>query len=92
VSPAGQQAIDFADLMLTRGYSDARTYCQSQLAQVAFTFDSAEKLAGTGRFRFGKRRMVSGDQGDVGSWVRLSARCQLSRKVNFLIGNTYRKL
>src|SRR3954453_13294056 len=48
VSSAGQQAIDFADVMLTRGYSGARAYCQSKLAQVMFTFELAEKLAGTG--------------------------------------------
>jgi len=48
VSSAGQQAIDFADVMLTRGYSGARAYCQSKLAQVMFTFDLAGKLAGTG--------------------------------------------
>jgi len=47
VSSAGQQAIDFAGVMLTRGYSGARAYCQSKLAQVMFTFDLAEKLAGT---------------------------------------------
>jgi NAD(P)-dependent dehydrogenase (short-subunit alcohol dehydrogenase family) len=47
VSSAGQQAIDFADVMLTRGYSGARAYCQSKLAQVMFTFDLAEKLVGT---------------------------------------------
>jgi NAD(P)-dependent dehydrogenase (short-subunit alcohol dehydrogenase family) len=29
VSSAGQQAIDFADVMLIRGYSGARAYCQS---------------------------------------------------------------
>jgi NAD(P)-dependent dehydrogenase (short-subunit alcohol dehydrogenase family) len=29
VSSAGQQPIDFADVMLTRGYSGARGYCQS---------------------------------------------------------------
>jgi len=47
VSSAGQQAIDFADVMLERGYSGARAYCQSKLAQVMFTFDLAEKLLGT---------------------------------------------
>ena len=30
--------------MLTRGYSGARAYCQSKLAQVMFTFHLAEKL------------------------------------------------
>src|SRR5215467_3388705 len=29
VSSAGQQPIDFGDVMLTRGYSGARAYCQS---------------------------------------------------------------
>jgi NAD(P)-dependent dehydrogenase (short-subunit alcohol dehydrogenase family) len=48
VSSAGQQAIDFADVMLARGYRGAHAYCQSKLAQVMFTFDLAEKLAGTG--------------------------------------------
>jgi hypothetical protein len=48
VSSAGQQAIDFADVMLIRGYSGARAYCQSKLAQVMFTIDLADELAGTG--------------------------------------------
>jgi NAD(P)-dependent dehydrogenase (short-subunit alcohol dehydrogenase family) len=48
VASAGQQAIDFADVMLTRGYSGVRAYCQSKLTQVMFTFDLAEKLAGSG--------------------------------------------
>jgi NAD(P)-dependent dehydrogenase (short-subunit alcohol dehydrogenase family) len=46
VSSAGQQAIDLTDVMLTRGYSGARAYCQSKLAQVMFTFDLAERLVG----------------------------------------------
>src|ERR1700677_2054083 len=46
VSSAGQQAIDFSDVMLTRGYSGVRAYCQSKLAQVLFTFDLAKELAG----------------------------------------------
>src|ERR1700719_67082 len=48
VSSAGQQAIDFADVMLIRGYSGARAYCQSKLAQVMLTIDLADELAGTG--------------------------------------------
>jgi len=44
VSSAGQQAIDFGDVMLTRGYSGVRAYCQSKLAQILFTFDLAEEL------------------------------------------------
>ncbi|WP_267554893.1 SDR family NAD(P)-dependent oxidoreductase [Rhizobium rhizogenes] len=47
VSSAGQQAIDFSDVMLARGYSGVRAYCQSKLAQIMFTFDLAEELAGS---------------------------------------------
>ncbi len=47
VSSLGQQAIDFADVMLTRGYSGARAYCQSKLAQIMFTIDLADELKGT---------------------------------------------
>ena len=31
--------------MLTRGYSGARAYCQSKLAQILFSFDLARELA-----------------------------------------------
>jgi len=48
VASAGQQAIDFDDVMLTRGYSGSRAYCQSKLAQILFTIDLAEELHGTG--------------------------------------------
>ncbi len=48
VASAGQQAIDFSDVMLTRGYSGVRAYCQSKLAQILFTFDLAGELAGSG--------------------------------------------
>jgi NAD(P)-dependent dehydrogenase (short-subunit alcohol dehydrogenase family) len=48
VSSAGQQPIDFADVMLMRGYSGGRAYCQSKLAQIMFTIDLAGELAGTG--------------------------------------------
>jgi NAD(P)-dependent dehydrogenase (short-subunit alcohol dehydrogenase family) len=48
VASAGQQAIDFTDVMLTRGYSGRRAYCQSKLAQIMFTFDLADELHGTG--------------------------------------------
>jgi NAD(P)-dependent dehydrogenase (short-subunit alcohol dehydrogenase family) len=45
VSSAGQQPIDFSDVMLTRGYSGVRAYCQSKLAQILFTVDLAKELA-----------------------------------------------
>ena len=43
VSSAGQQAIDFDDVMITRGYSGVRAYCQSKLAQILFTIDLAPR-------------------------------------------------
>ncbi|RUW31175.1 SDR family oxidoreductase [Mesorhizobium sp. M1E.F.Ca.ET.041.01.1.1] len=48
VASAGQQAIDFDDVMLTHGYSGVRAYCQSKLAQILFTIDLAEQLKGAG--------------------------------------------
>jgi NAD(P)-dependent dehydrogenase (short-subunit alcohol dehydrogenase family) len=48
VSSVGQQRIDFADVMLTRGYDGRRAYCQSKLAQIMFTFDLAEELKSKG--------------------------------------------
>jgi NAD(P)-dependent dehydrogenase (short-subunit alcohol dehydrogenase family) len=40
--------IDFGDVMLTRGYSRTRAYCQSKLAQIMFTIDLGAALEGTG--------------------------------------------
>jgi NAD(P)-dependent dehydrogenase (short-subunit alcohol dehydrogenase family) len=48
VSSAGQQSIDFNNVMLEREYNGVRAYCQSKLAQVMFTMDLAEELAGSG--------------------------------------------
>ena len=48
VSSAGQQTIDFDDVMLTRGFSGSRAYCQSKLAQIMFTIDLARELANSG--------------------------------------------
>jgi NAD(P)-dependent dehydrogenase (short-subunit alcohol dehydrogenase family) len=48
VSSAGQMPIDFDDPLLEREYDPVRAYCQSKLAQIMFTFDLAEELAGTG--------------------------------------------
>jgi NAD(P)-dependent dehydrogenase (short-subunit alcohol dehydrogenase family) len=48
VASAGQQPIDFTDVMLTRGYSGTRGYCQSKLAQIMFTVDLAGELHDTG--------------------------------------------
>lgn len=48
VASAGQQPLDFSDLMLTRGYSGSRAYCQSKLAQILFTIDLADEFEGRG--------------------------------------------
>ena len=48
VASAGQQAIDFGDLMLGRAYSGTRAYCQSKLAQIMLTIDLADELRGSG--------------------------------------------
>jgi NAD(P)-dependent dehydrogenase (short-subunit alcohol dehydrogenase family) len=48
VASAGQQAIDFSDVMLTRGYDGTRAYRQSKLAQIMFTVDLARELEGSG--------------------------------------------
>jgi NAD(P)-dependent dehydrogenase (short-subunit alcohol dehydrogenase family) len=48
VSSAGQQAIDFSDVMLTKAYSGVAAYCQSKLAQILFTVDLAQELKGSG--------------------------------------------
>lgn len=48
VASIGQAAIDFGDVMLENDYDDFRAYRQSKLAQIMFTFDLAEELAGSG--------------------------------------------
>jgi NAD(P)-dependent dehydrogenase (short-subunit alcohol dehydrogenase family) len=48
VSSMGQQRLDFDDLMLERGWDAYGAYAQSKLAQILFTFEQAERLAGTG--------------------------------------------
>jgi NAD(P)-dependent dehydrogenase (short-subunit alcohol dehydrogenase family) len=48
VSSAGQQAIEFDDVMLKHDYSGTRAYCQSKLAQILFTKTLADELAKEG--------------------------------------------
>ncbi len=48
VASAGQEPLDFADLLTTRDYGGIRAYRRSKLAQIMGTFDLAEQLAGTG--------------------------------------------
>jgi NAD(P)-dependent dehydrogenase (short-subunit alcohol dehydrogenase family) len=48
VASGAQNPIDFDNVMLERGFDGGRAYGQSKLAQIMFTFDLAEELAGTG--------------------------------------------
>ncbi len=48
VSSGAQTPIRFDDVMLERDFSGSRAYAQSKLAQILFTADLAEELAGTG--------------------------------------------
>ena len=48
VASAGQSPLDFGDPMFERGYDAMGAYTRSKLAQVAFTFESAGRLQGTG--------------------------------------------
>lgn len=48
VASAGQQSIDFDDVMLTQRYDGYRAYAQSKLALIMFTFDLATELKGSG--------------------------------------------
>ena len=48
VASAGQKALDFDDIMLTRTYNGTDAYRHSKLAQVLFTVDLANELKGSG--------------------------------------------
>ena len=48
VSSGAQTPIDFNDVMIENDFSGRRAYAQSKLAQIMFTHDLAEDLAGTG--------------------------------------------
>jgi NAD(P)-dependent dehydrogenase (short-subunit alcohol dehydrogenase family) len=48
VASLGQHPLDFDDVMLTKGYTGTRAYAQSKLAQIMFTIDLAQELAGSG--------------------------------------------
>lgn len=48
VSSIAANPLDFADVMLERGYSSGRAYGQSKLAQIMFTIDVAQELSGKG--------------------------------------------
>jgi NAD(P)-dependent dehydrogenase (short-subunit alcohol dehydrogenase family) len=47
VASIGQYPIDFADLMIERGYSGGRAYGQSKLAQIMSGFELARRLPAT---------------------------------------------
>jgi len=48
VASIGQAPLQFDNLMFTSGYEGVTAYRQSKLAMIAWTFDLAERLAGTG--------------------------------------------
>ncbi len=48
VSSGAQTPIDFDDVMIEKDFSGRRAYAQSKLAQIMFTHDLADDLAGTG--------------------------------------------
>ena len=48
VASIGQAAVDWDDPLLERGFEPYRAYAQSKLAQIAHTFDLAERLDGRG--------------------------------------------
>ena len=48
VASVGQAPLQFDNIMLTGGYSGVTAYRQSKLAMIAWTFDLAERLVGTG--------------------------------------------
>ena len=48
VASVGQAPLDFDNIMLTHGYSGVTAYRKSKLAMIIWTFDLAERLAGTG--------------------------------------------
>jgi len=48
VASVGQAPLDYDNIMLSLGYSGIIAYRQSKLAMIAWTFDLAERLAGTG--------------------------------------------
>jgi NAD(P)-dependent dehydrogenase (short-subunit alcohol dehydrogenase family) len=48
VASIGQHPLDFDDLMLEHGYSGARAYGQSKLAQIMFGFELADRVAADG--------------------------------------------
>jgi NAD(P)-dependent dehydrogenase (short-subunit alcohol dehydrogenase family) len=48
VASVGQASIDFDNLMFERGYDGVAAYRRSKLAMIAWTFDLAAQLAGSG--------------------------------------------
>ena len=47
--------INFDDLMMEKGFSSIKAYCQSKLANVLFTRELAQRLRGTRLFKFNMR-------------------------------------
>ena len=75
--------MNFDDLQFERGYSGWKSYCQSKLAQILFTYELAERLKGTGVtvncLHPGAVRTNWGDEaGTLGIGIRLARPFMLS--------------
>ncbi|MCH4889218.1 SDR family NAD(P)-dependent oxidoreductase [Acidaminobacter sp. JC074] len=44
IASAGQEPLDFSDVMLDKAWSGYQAYCQSKLSQIAMTFELADEL------------------------------------------------
>lgn len=75
--------MNFEDLQFGRGYGGWKSYCQSKLAQILFTYELAERLEGTGVtvncLHPGAVRTNWGDEaGTLGIGIRLARPFMLS--------------
>ena len=75
--------MNFDDLQFERGYGGWKSYCQSKLAQILFTYELAERLKGTGVtvncLHPGAVRTNWGDEaGTLGIGIRLARPFMLS--------------
>jgi NAD(P)-dependent dehydrogenase (short-subunit alcohol dehydrogenase family) len=103
VASAGQQAIDFDDVMLTRRYEGWHAYRQSKLAQVMFGFELAGRVAGDGvtvtslhPATFMPTKIVTaggyGPIDELGTGVAATVRLAMGADVDGVTGRYYERL
>ncbi len=73
VSSGAQAPIDFDDVMIENDFSGRRAYAQSKLAQIMFTHDLAEELAGTASWSAHSTRRPTCRPRWCGGWGRRRA-------------------